>query len=117
MIAACSKGMISLWDTKNLSKPFLVIKGIIKLILDENKDYILSVNFLLNDSHIISGFSDGYILLYDIKDPTINYRQKIESNIPKGDSNFDSGNSVFYDFLSRFMEFQSSKSLSLKKSF
>lgn len=94
-MAICSKGMISVWDIKNLSKPFLIIKGMVNYIKsDEHKDYIYSIEFLCNDSYLISGFSDGYLLIYDIKDPNQNYKINITENISKKDNNLDVGNSV-----------------------
>ena len=90
----CSKGMISVWDTKNLSKPFLIIKGYFHLILDEHKDFIYSIDFISNDAYVVSGFADGYVVLYDIKDPNRNIKFKIPENVAKRDSNLDEGNSV-----------------------
>lgn len=94
MLAVCSKGMISVWDIKNLSKPFLIIKGFFIFISDQHKDYIYCIDFLRNDSYLISGFSDGYLLIYDIKDPNKNYKVNISQNTTKRDSNLDVGNSV-----------------------
>ena len=37
---------------------------------------------------------DGYILLYDITNPTKNFKQKIEYNMEKKVLNLDTGNSV-----------------------
>jgi len=80
--------MITVWDYKNLSKPLLIIK-------DEHKEYIFNLNFIQNDSYLVSGFIDGYLLLYNIKDPTVNYKQKIESNTEKKATNLDPGNSIY----------------------
>ncbi len=48
-MAVCSKGMISVWDVKNLSKPFLIIKGFFVFLyqMKIKTTYIVSIFFAM----------------------------------------------------------------------
>ena len=52
---------------------------------------------------------DGYILLYDITNPTKNFKQKIECNMEKKLSNLDPGNSVLILLIIDILYFKNKK--------
>ena len=61
LFGSCSKDLICVWDTANLSKPLDMIKQTKK-----EKTFIYCLNFFDNDSKIITGYIDGTIILHSI---------------------------------------------------
>lgn len=79
--ASCSKGKICLWDIANLKEPIRILDS----LSDTNKNtkgkngFIYCLNFINNDTRLISGYMDGTILIHDIANNT-NEMYSIEHN-------------------------------------
>lgn len=59
---SCSKGLICIWETSKLNEPIKTLKYDIH---DQNS-FIYCLNFLDNDTKIITGFIDGTIIISEI---------------------------------------------------
>ena len=83
---ACSKDMITIWDTANLSKPYSVINP-----KKESNGFIYCLNFISDDKKVISGFIDGTIIIH-----TIGYSNKdVSVSIPSNYKNEEDENSIY----------------------
>ena len=91
-LASCGKGLICIWDMKNLSKPLATVK-------DQHQDFIYAVNFIENDKYVVTGFIDGYILIVETADVTKYKKHFIPKEVNYNtieENNLDPGNTVYH---------------------
>lgn len=89
-LASCAKGIVCIWDMKNLSKPLTTIK-------EEHHDFVYSVNFIENDKYIVIGIIDGNVLISEISDVTKSFKHFIPRDETYNiDENKTLGNTVYH---------------------